>query len=947
MENDRLVSIGCGAVIVNTKIDNLLEIKRSMKFIFLFLMLNVFSMTMLAQNGYSIKGSVTDTSQHIKLTSASVSVLHSEDSTIVKFTLTKADGSFSIANLPAGAFMLLISYHDYADHSEQFNLGPGNAVKDFGEINMMLKSRLLQEIAINGTPAVRMKGDTTEYNAGSYKTQPNDRVEDLLRQLPGVQVDEKGNITARGKQVSRVLLEGEEFFGDDPSLVTKNIRADMVNKVQLFDKRSDQAALTGVDDGAKERTINITLKEDKKRGYFGRSDGGLAAGYYQGQVMFNAFRSKQKFSAYGTIGNTNRTGLGSLESNKYGITPLRQGDMLESFNGTYTGEGLPSTKTGGLHYDKRWGGDKQYLNMNYKIGTINVTGTKNTRIQNNLPGGAIYTGMAQENDNTNFRHKLDATYQAALSPSSTLKLGVSGALANSRTGIGSTTRSVKDNQALLNTQARNLANDADQAAVSLNALWNRKFQKAGRTMSFAFSQAYNELQARGYLYSLNSFYGSSGAAPDSTQTIDQYKLADATSLVTNGNLTWSEPFSRNLALVLNYGLNMNSNTSDSRSFNPSAPGRYDLADTVYSNNFKRNLLSNQAGAVFSYHKGKTVFNFGSRVSRISDKQTDLRSGRVYDRWYWNWNPQVVYQNRSFLLGYEGSARQPTIDQLQPLKVNTDPLNILLGNPGLKPSYTSSFVYEHQLILGSGAFVVFLSSAYSFINNAITTSIATDAAGKSVLRYVNLEDKKPTSLSVAMEMGKELTDPEMRIGFGLNMDGDNYYNLTNKVLNKTGLWNYAGTISVMKTAVKKYGFRLSVYPGYVVNQSSVQNGAANNGWSVRADGSLNLYLPGKMQVDATANYRFQERTQAFNQDFSRLLLTTTFTRKFFKSEDLSLNLTVNDLLNQNKGIARSTGSGPQSAGNIFSQTEYNTIKRYFMLSVVWDFNRMGGPPSNAK
>jgi hypothetical protein len=162
---------------------------------------------------------------------------------------------------------------------------------------MSLKSRLLKEVLIKGTvAAIKIKGDTTEYNAKAFVIQPNSKVEDLLKQLPGIQVDKDGKITAQGQTVNKVLVDGEEFFGDDPTLVTKNIRGDMVDKVQLYDKKSDQATFTGIDDGEKTKTINIKLKEDKKNGYFGKIDAGVGTdGYYEGQALYNKFKGKKKF----------------------------------------------------------------------------------------------------------------------------------------------------------------------------------------------------------------------------------------------------------------------------------------------------------------------------------------------------------------------------------------------------------------------------------------------------------------------------------------------------------------------------------------------------------------------------------------------------------------------------------------------------------------------------
>ncbi|MDB5032759.1 MAG: TonB-dependent receptor, partial [Mucilaginibacter sp.] len=234
-------------------------------------------------------------------------VLNAKDSILRKFTRAKPDGSFAINDLAKGKFILVLSYPGYADYTEGFTLDEKvEPSHDFGKLSMILKSRLLQDVIIKGSArAIKIKGDTTEFNANAYVIQPNAKVEDLLKQLPGIQVDKDGKITAQGQTVSKVLVDGEEFFGDDPTLVTKNIRADMVDKVQLYDKKSDQATFTGIDDGQKTKTINIKLKENSKNGYFGKLYGGIGTqDNYESQLLYNKFKGKEKFSISGTSSNT-------------------------------------------------------------------------------------------------------------------------------------------------------------------------------------------------------------------------------------------------------------------------------------------------------------------------------------------------------------------------------------------------------------------------------------------------------------------------------------------------------------------------------------------------------------------------------------------------------------------------------------------------------------------
>ena len=266
----------------------------------------------------SIKGSVSDTANQKKLQYAVVTLLDKADSTLVTFARTDKNGNFTLSNLPPGKFSIMISYPSFADYVDDVQLQPGTAT-DLGSISLTNKSLLLKEIVIRQNNAMRMKGDTLEFTADSFHVRANASAEDLLKAMPGIQVNKNGEIVAQGQKVEKVLVDGEEFFSDDPTVATRNIRADAVDKVQVFDKKSDQAAFTGIDDGEKTKTINLKLKEDKKKGYFGKiTAGGGLKDKFNNEAMINSFKGKRKIAAYGTMANTGQTGLGWEDSRSYG-----------------------------------------------------------------------------------------------------------------------------------------------------------------------------------------------------------------------------------------------------------------------------------------------------------------------------------------------------------------------------------------------------------------------------------------------------------------------------------------------------------------------------------------------------------------------------------------------------------------------------------------------------
>ncbi len=904
-----------------------------------------------AQNPFHIKGTAADSTANVKLRNATISILNAKDSTLYKFTRATENGGFAIQPMRAGNFILLLTYPEYADYVYHFKLDEANPSMNFKTVNMKLKATLLNEVIIKGqAAAIKIKGDTTEFNAGSYTIQPNDKVEDLLKKLPGMQIDKDGKITAQGKTVQKVLVDGEEFFGDDPTLVTKNLRADMVDKVQLFEKKSDQATFTGVDDGVKTQTINIKLKEDKKNGFFGKVEVGVGTDdFYSGQILFNRFKAKEKFSVFGIGSNTGKTGLSWEDSNKYGgggggDVQFIDGGMMITGGGRdeigYNGEGIPVARSGGAHYDTKWNEDKESINTNYKIGSLRVDGNKNILTQRNLPGGIINSELNQLTNNYIFRHKLDATYQVKLDTTSNLKLMVDGTSKNSEVSNNYNTTGYRADNTLLNGELRDINNNSDEQIFNVSALYTKKLKKAGRNYSLNISQMINERNDEGFLYSKNEFYDLNGEL-DKTEITDQLKTNKIRNTLFSSNLTFSEPISKKLSVILNYGLSLNQASADRKSFNASAPGRYDMVDTQFSNDFTTEQLSNQGGAIFSFKNKKASLNGGLKLNAINFDQLDKVNDIRYRRTFINWMPQARYQYRfsqyrSFSVGYNGRTNQPSVTQLQPVKVNDDVLNIPIGNPNLKPSYNNNFSIDYNSYKVISNASVYGFGNFSFTNNQIVNNTTTDnLTGKSQYQFINLKGKTPINFYLYSSLSRKIKAIEANVNIGLNTNGNVSYNYVNNVLNETKNNSYGISIGLNKYKEKKYSFYGSFNPAYNTQQSSLNPNINNNGLGYSGYGSFNIYLPGKFQISSDARYSYTAKTASFDQSFEQTIINSSISKTFFKTDNLKLNLAVNDLLNQNTGFSR------YASASTITQTKFNTIKRYFMFSLIWDFNKMGG------
>ncbi len=902
-----------------------------------------------------IEGSITDTLNKQNLNHAVIMLLHSKDSIICQSTRTNEKGNFELHNLPAGNYILLITYPLYADYTDNILLTDSSHVS-LNNIPLITKAHLLQEVIVKQTiGAIKLKGDTTEYKADSFHLQANANVEDLLKRLPGIQVDKNGQITAQGEKVQKVLVDGEEFFGDDPTLVTQNIRADMVDKVQVFDKKSDQATFTGIDDGQKTKTINLKLKDDKKKGYFGKISAGAGTdGYHDNQVMFNKFRKKQKIAGFGIISNTGKTGLNWQDQNSFGdagsgLIIMDDGGMMISnedditgWGGNYNGQGKPLVQTGGLHYNNKWNDDKQSLNANYKILQLQVDGSSTTNTENILPDTLYYTNQTQHFDNKVLRNKLSGTYEIQLDSSSSIKAMVDGTLEHKTTANYYNTESLTKNSSLVNSGNRSITADGDNNSLNTDILWRKKFKKKGRTLSVDFKENYFLKTSSGKLYAKNDFYSSGSSIPSSSQITDQYKSSNNKTLAFDGKFVYTEPLSSASSLVANYELIVNNSASNRSSFNKGTTGKYDVLDTLYSNDYSFNVLTNKTGLSYSFINKKIRLNLGNTIGITRFDQDDHVSNISTDRNFVNWYPQSNFSyaftsQRRLSVNYSGSTAQPSLQQIQPVRTNDDPLNITIGNAALKPSFTNAFnlnFYDSKPLTNQ---FVSIGTNYRFTEDAFSNNNTVDSLGRRVSQTINVNGNY--SLSGYLNYYFKLKKPELRLGLNGNVNTNKNTNIVNGFDNITKSENYSFGIYAGKEKEKKYDNSITANATYTTSNSSVQSNISTHYWTFNIRPDIDFFLPLKLQIHSDCDFIYRQKTSTFDNDNNVIIWNLWLGKKLLKNDALLIKVSGNDLLNQNIGFNRTVNT------NFISQNTYTTIQRYFMLSLVWNFNK-NGPKQNA-
>lgn len=915
-----------------------------------FLLLSVAS---LAQSS-RITGSIADTSEKKNLGNGSVLLLRPADSILVGHTRTNAAGRFQMT-VPPGHYIILVTYPAYADYVDTLFLKDSGAVT-LPTIGLVLKAKLLETVVVSGNKgAVRIKGDTTEFNADSFKTQAGANVEDLLKKLPGIQVDKNGKITAQGEAVKKVLVDGEEFFGDDPTLVTQNLRADMVDKVQVYDKKSDQASFTGIDDGQREKTINLKLKNDKKMGYFGRVTGDLGTdGYYDEQLMANYFKKKKKLAAYGIISNTGKTGLNWNERDTYGqsfadnldvdastgsisFTSTSNNDDLDSWSGQYEGQGKPSVKTGGLHFNDKWSDDNISLNGNYKFMQLNVAGNSVTNSQNILPGSTFYNNTNQNFRNQITRHTADGNYEVKFDSTSSLKIQATGGTDQKNTFNQYHSDYLASDSSMINQNDRTTTTSGEKKILNSYLLWRKKLPK-GRTISVAVRENFTDDRSTGWLYSNTHFYRN--GAPWYDSLVDQQKDFHTVTSLIDSKATMTQPLSKTSFLVANYGVVLNNSHSNRDSYNKGTGGKYVALDSLFSNDYKYNVLTNRGGLSYTMIKKKFRFAVGSDVGFTQFDQRDLVADTSGHRHFVNWYPAANFtwsftNMRRLGFYYNGSTVQPQVTQIQPIYTNEDPLNITIGNPGLKPKFANQFrlfFNDYKVLTDRG---IWASVNYSFTQNDIASSVDLDTTtGKRVNQYINVHGNY--RVGGYLNYSFKWKGPDLRFEFNGNMNNSGNVSYVNGVANKTRTQGYTLGNGIYKSKEKKYDIGVRFNATYTLSRNTSNTGISTEYWTYQIQPEGNLFLPLKFQIHADADINLRQKTPVFTTNNNVALINGWIGKKFLKNDALLIKAAVNDLLNQNVGFNRNVNS------NFISQNTYTTIKRYFMFSVVWNFTKAGTP-----
>lgn len=915
---------------------------------FLLVLFILLSVSVSAQP-YTVTGKVIDTVNVIPLENASITLIHAEDSVLASFTRTKADGSFSLQVSQKGKYLLMSVFPSFVDFVDKVDVK--SDLTKLGEVSMVTRTHLLEEFVFTQQyAAIKVKGDTVEYVADSFKVKDNATVEELLKKLPGLQVDKDGNIQAHGQAVEKLLVDGEEFFTDDPAVVSKSLQAKAVDKVQVFDKKSDQAEFTGIDDGEVTRTVNLQLKDNMKTGYFGKVSAAGGVGetqnYFENQAMINYFKGKKKFALFGIMANTGKIGLGWRDREKFGggdnnttyadgmMYTTSSNDEFETWSGEYNGRGYPKAWTGGAHFSDKWNEDKQHIATNYRYAKQNIESIDNTLSQVILPDSQLFTDQTEDEFKTGQRHKVEGLYEWKTDSSSTVKLIASADYTNSQNRSTFNLTNLTENGDTILTNNRLINNETIRKRLNSTLSWQKKFKKKRRTLMMSVNESYEESESSGFLNSVNTKYITIGA-PD---IVDQKKENNNNSLLLGGSAIYTEPITKVMAVSVEYRLNVNNSASERSTFNKNSPtaDTYDALDSTFSNNYAYNIVTHTGGTNLSWDYKNIDFSTGVSVANTGFNQTDLQVDTSFAYKVNNLFPKAslrykISKQTSIRFNYYGRTNQPTIQQIQPLQDNTNPNNIALGNANLTQEFNNNFNLNFHDYKVLSARWIWLYASYNITDNAITRAENIDNEGRRTYQHVNVDGNYNGYIGGGI--GKRIIKWNTRVGSNMSININRNNNFVNGIKNTSNFNRYSiGVDGGYETKDEKFEVEFRTNYTYNDNKATL-NTQATSYWTIENSFDISYELPWHIEIGTDFNWYIRERTVVFDKNNNVFRWNAYISKSFLKDEQLELRAMVYDILNQNIGFNRF------ATNNQITENNYNTIRRYGLLSLTWNFTKM--------
>ena len=909
-----------------------------------------------AQKNGSIKGITFDTAAKQPVAAATISVLDIADSSLVSFTMTGSNGKFEISGIPFGKYRLLVTHVNYHNSYKSFTLSDTSKSADLGTVVMHDKAKTLEEVVVtNEAPPITLINDTIQYNAGSFKTQPNANVEQLLKKLPGVKVEKDGTIKAQGEKVNRVLVDGKEFFGNDPKIATKNLPADAVDKVQVYDRQSEQAQLTGFEDGNYEKTINLKLKQDKKKGKFGKvMAGGGSKERYEGKFNVNSFKGARQFSAIGMGNNTNAEGFSFMDilnftgelarmqrggGGNISINLSGEDAAAMGINPGGRNSGINTAWGGGLNYNNIIG-TKLDLQSNYFYNRFNPENESHVQREYFYPQTNFYN-QDTYSDNLSNNHRLNMNLLYQLDSMNSLRIIPSLSFQKTNNKSLSNYQTLSAGHSLLNEGYSNSNNKSNGYNFRNEMIWRKKFSRKGRTFSLSLQTSLNESEGNGSLMSINKFYD--GGSVTRRDTLNQVSTSNGSLKSYNARAVYTEPVGKRSLLELSAGRSNSRSTSEKETYDY-YNGKYDQLNELQSNDFENTYGYTNAGLRWRMQKKKFSFALGASWQRaeLEGKVISGIKDSVIGRPFTNILPNARFQYnftrfKTFTFSYSTATNQPTMQQLQPVPDMSIPLNIKYGNPDLKQEYSHNLQANLTLVSPYRNRNLFFFLTMRATNNKIVNYDSLNlATGERTTKPMNVSGvyNLNGNFSYSMPVKFLKGTVELSNNTAFNRTKQFVNDVTGKVNENTiSTWTWGPDIRLDINPTQKIGFSLGAGLAYNKTNYSIQKTAVTDYLSQEYSTTVDWELPKGFYLSTDFTYSVNsQRASGFNTRIP--LWNASFSKQVLKFNRGEFKLSAIDLLNKNVGISRNTNN------NYIEDSRVLTLRRFVMLSFTYSLSKTG-------
>ena len=913
-----------------------------------------------------IKGILIDDADKRPVRGASVSLMLRKDSAKVKNTVSDSTGHFSFTDLSPDSFMIVANAVDYQEYISFVFLK--DTLRDLGILSMTRQGKDLANVNIVAkTPPVTQKGDTIQYSANQYKVNPDATAEELIKKMPGITVDKTGTVTAHGDQVKKVTVDGKDFFGDDATATLKNLPAEIIDKIQVFDRLSDQAQFTGFDDGNSSKSINIVTKTGTRNGQFGRAYAGYgtddryAAG---GNVSF--FKGDRRLSLVGLFNNINQQNFGTedllgVTSSGSGGGGARGGGNRSGGNRGNTGNtgntnnflvgqqnGVSATNAFGINYSDKWS-KKLDVSGSY---FFNNSNTKNNQVSNNEyfmkdTANQFYTENELSAAN-NFNHRFNMRMEYKIDSFNSLIFTPS--FSFQKNNGDQAVKGVKYytlNDLISNTRYTNNSNTSG-FNTNNNLLFRHAFAKKGRTVSVNVNVAANHREGDIYLESVNEYFSSA----NENDSIRQYTSQLVNGTTYSGNIAYTEPIGKKGQLQFNYSPSVTKNRSDQGVFQyDHIYDKYSVFDSSLSNRFDNTVTSHTGGATYRVGDRDNMFSAGLayKFTELNSEQFFPKKGTI-DKSFSNLLPNLMWRKKlsaksSINFLYRANTNVPSVNQLQNVINNSNPLFLTTGNPDLKQQksnvLTGRYTYTNTA-KGSSFFAnIYLQQTDDYIANASYVANSDSVLANNIILYKGSQLTKPVNLDGYLSMRSFLTFamPLKFIKSNFNVNGGFTWSKIPGIVNYersvTNNYTYS-TGAVLSSNISEFvDFNISYNTSFNRAISSVQPQQNNNYRTQTAGLQMNLLDKKGWFLQNDINYQsYTGLSRGFNQNY--WLWNAAIGKKFLKNNAGELKLSVFDLLKQNRSITRTVTE------SYIEDVQNQVLTQYFMLTFSYKLKNFGAP-----